>query len=187
MGLIMTYRLARPAINAPSSACRAAAGGGKWQVGLFARRGDRGPGRSRGRCGPAGWIVCSSGIVCCWGLHTTRTAHQRKRGLSSGGGRCCPGFSCGAVAWGFAAAGVGVAGWRLFAGIRRPVPRSGCCRLRTGGVAPVFPGVFPSLRSSSGLGRPRRVARAACPDSVQPGWREVPGDRGGLPRVRRGV
>ena len=46
-----------------------------------------------------------------------------------------------------------------------------------------MPGIFPPLRSSSGLG----LRFAACPDSVYPGFAGRTGDRGGLPRVRHGV
>jgi hypothetical protein len=60
--------------------------------------------------------------------------------------------------------------------------RAAQCR-RGQGLLPVMPGIFPSLRSSSGLG----LRFLACPDSVYPGFAGRTGDRGGLPRVRRGV
>lgn len=104
---------------------------------------------------------------------TAVTTHQRKRMLSSGAGdaRSLPGSWRGP---GFAAAGRAVCGHA--AGPRRGL------RLRRGCRLPRCARCLPSLRSSSGLGRGWRPAPTAF---NRAGGRT--GDRGGLPRVGRGV
>ena len=104
--------------------------------------------------------------------------HQRKRSLSSGAGWLRALGVSGGVAWCFAFPGLG---WCLTARGR------GMLRARVASCGARVPAALAGPVSSRPYVAQAGSAAGACPDSVQPGSRGGTGDRGGLPRVGRGV
>ena len=138
------------------------------------------PSRSRPR------VPAASGRPGRAPAHPCAVTHQRKRSLSSGAGRAAQVSHVVAVTWGSAAARTGAAGWCPACGHARSpcrVPgRAGCGRVRG---RPCLPGSSRPYVAQAGSAGPRGCA-AACPDSVQPGWREVPGTGGAAQGGSRG-